>query len=618
MSGFEVAGVVLGSIPLVISTLEHYRDGLRTIQRWRKYERELQSLIRNLETERAKLQNVCEKLLVGLVPPSRIEAMVGDPMGDLWLEKDCQRKIRSRLWRSWSIFERNAECMRTAIDELMDKIGKSNDTETKVSHFYCAKGAPRLSLHSSQKIPWTDPATIARELRRASFTLNRSSYAELLATIRDGVSNLESLTTTNIELEPERKVRSRIRLLSILRDVSVSMYRAILASFRCTCNHGVSMRLAAWSADIIPSDEEEDIVRDIKFHLALSYQQGPQETSHLWEQVSVEPLPPVKPAPSPCPESRTTMSGPGAVGAKPAKRTPKMVKFSSLQSSVSSSSTTATLVQNNTVDANTTTHIATGLSGMTLTMMATSVPATPSSTPDLCGGIRKAQKRKEAHCYGMVLDKLASKTRCFNIHPYHAFQLPHNGVGSGSCKMISLRDILNQQGGIQPLTRRDRLQLAVYTASSVLQLYETPWLPGALTSDNIFFAAWDGYPYYGHAFIMANNGVCNAANPSTIIRNSTLLALGILLIEIICGKTLDALRTPEEKSTPGSNLLSDYMTARRQLGEIYQASSNYGSAVRRCIDGDFRRHKLDLGDEDFRQEVYSGVIVLLEEDLSHT
>src|SRR4051794_4057127 len=72
MSGFEVAGVVLGSLPLVISALEHYRDGLRSIQRWRKYERELQSLVRNLETERAKLQNVCEKLLVGLVPPSRI------------------------------------------------------------------------------------------------------------------------------------------------------------------------------------------------------------------------------------------------------------------------------------------------------------------------------------------------------------------------------------------------------------------------------------------------------------------------------------------------------------------------------------------------------------------
>ena len=28
MSGFEIAGVVLGSIPLVVSALEHYTEGV--------------------------------------------------------------------------------------------------------------------------------------------------------------------------------------------------------------------------------------------------------------------------------------------------------------------------------------------------------------------------------------------------------------------------------------------------------------------------------------------------------------------------------------------------------------------------------------------------------------
>jgi hypothetical protein len=28
MSGFEIAGVVLGSIPLIVSALEHYSDGV--------------------------------------------------------------------------------------------------------------------------------------------------------------------------------------------------------------------------------------------------------------------------------------------------------------------------------------------------------------------------------------------------------------------------------------------------------------------------------------------------------------------------------------------------------------------------------------------------------------
>jgi len=123
MSGFEIAGVVLGSIPLVISLLEHYQGGLRTIQRLRKYDRELQSLIRNLRTEQAKLQNVCEKLLEGLVPLSRIDEMVENPFGDLWSDEEIQKKIRARLWRSWGVFEQTAIDMNAAIEEMMERLG---------------------------------------------------------------------------------------------------------------------------------------------------------------------------------------------------------------------------------------------------------------------------------------------------------------------------------------------------------------------------------------------------------------------------------------------------------------------------------------------------------------
>jgi len=190
----------------------------------------------------------------------------------------------------------------------------------------------------------------------------------------------------------------------------------------------------------------------------------------------------------------------------------------------------------------------------------------------------------------------------------------------GACQMISLKDILGKQTDLNPLTYRDRLQLAVYTAASVLQLYDTPWMPNAPTSAHVFFPVWEGCPQYSYAFIVASGrSEPNAVKPPPVIRNPTLLALGVLLIEIIRGQTIDTLRSPDEKITYGlSTFLSDYITARRLLAEIYQASSNYGSAVRRCIDGEFPREILDLDNADFRQEVYAGVVALLEEDLSHT
>lgn len=110
---------------------------------------------------------------------------------------------------------------------------------------------------------------------------------------------------------------------------------------------------------------------------------------------------------------------------------------------------------------------------------------------------------------------------------------------------------------------------------------------------------------------------------TSLIRNPILLALGALLIELQKNRTLDSMRLPDECFTAGQketqNLLSDYMTAKRLLNEVYQSSSNYGSAVRRCLDCEFGTGRgngtLDLEDEEFRQEVYGGVIALLEEDL---
>ncbi|KAK0744889.1 hypothetical protein B0T21DRAFT_94730 [Apiosordaria backusii] len=81
MSGFEVAGIVLGSVPIVVSALQLYVKGASTINRLRFATKELKSLTRNLQTEHIKLQNVYEKLLADIVPESQIEAMINNPFG---------------------------------------------------------------------------------------------------------------------------------------------------------------------------------------------------------------------------------------------------------------------------------------------------------------------------------------------------------------------------------------------------------------------------------------------------------------------------------------------------------------------------------------------------------
>jgi hypothetical protein len=122
MSGFEVAGIVLGSIPIVVSALQCYMNGLGTLQNFRSYKRTLKSLILTLKTEHVNLQNICEKLLTGIAPQTRIEEMIRDPFGDLWREEEILNKLRLRLWSSLQVFDDRVQDMREAIEEMMEKL----------------------------------------------------------------------------------------------------------------------------------------------------------------------------------------------------------------------------------------------------------------------------------------------------------------------------------------------------------------------------------------------------------------------------------------------------------------------------------------------------------------
>ncbi|KAM5370063.1 hypothetical protein ACJA88_010133 [Fusarium oxysporum] len=169
MSGLEVAGIVLSSIPLLIIALEKYTEGLSTLHRWRKYKRELQSLIRNPETERIKLQNFCEKLLLDLVPHYDIEALIDNPMGDLWREEERLKKVQFRLGKGFKVFQDTANDLRATLCD----IGRLIDSQGE---------------------------GMFPGLKRAVFTLSRSQYAGILTDIRDSVSNLENLTNHHLSL----------------------------------------------------------------------------------------------------------------------------------------------------------------------------------------------------------------------------------------------------------------------------------------------------------------------------------------------------------------------------------------------------------------------------------
>ncbi|KAH6623813.1 hypothetical protein F5144DRAFT_519275, partial [Chaetomium tenue] len=213
MSGFEVAGVVLGVLPLAVKAAKAYMDILSSMK---DAKRNLKALVHDLETEQIRLETTCEVLLDGIVPHSLIDRPVRAPLGPEWALYSDQ--LRLRLWTTSTKFEEQVSQMLGAVKELQAKLCMEADGSV------CS--LPKL----------TDRVAILRELRRgASFSLKKKDYEEILTRIKTANSILHDLTGQNCGLETSRKHRSQARLVALLRSLTRSIFKGLYSASTSCC-----------------------------------------------------------------------------------------------------------------------------------------------------------------------------------------------------------------------------------------------------------------------------------------------------------------------------------------------------------------------------------------------
>jgi hypothetical protein len=156
------------------------------------------------------------------------------------------------------------------------------------------------------------------------------------------------------------------------------------------------------------------------------------------------------------------------------------------------------------------------------------------------------------------------------------------------------------------------------------QLHGTPWI-STTPHTNFFLVQLNGISLYRDAFVLKRlpeppSPIQGAALMSPA-RNPALLALGIILIELTLGQTMDAVLSPQDGVAAGdaeSSLLEGYETAMRLLDKIgMMGGSNYGNAVPRCMRCHFCQASTSLEDEAMQKEVFTGVAGLLQKDLEN-
>ena len=175
-------------------------------------------------------------------------------------------------------------------------------------------------------------------------------------------------------------------------------------------------------------------------------------------------------------------------------------------------------------------------------------------------------------------------------------------------------------------TRRDRLQVAVTLASSVLELSGTPWLSPFWTSSDIYFrgdgseltAARLSYPYLPwRNCIFQEVTVSSTISRSDIKisnRNEVIVALGLILVELCFGNTLLGMRMPEDDASDEWGVRMN--TAYRLLDSVYdEMGGDYGDAVRRCLHQPFDERDMSLENGRIQEQVFDDIFTPLAEDL---
>ncbi|PKY04299.1 hypothetical protein P168DRAFT_155748 [Aspergillus campestris IBT 28561] len=262
------------------------------------------------------------------------------------------------------------------------------------------------------------------------------------------------------------------------------------------------------------------------------------------------------------------------------------------------------------------------------------LPASDTPSPkrpinSLCGAFLEAH---ETTVLGFLLDTDASG-KSSQVHLSSAQR-----TLSSPLQLISLRSLLTTQSMRQlKLSRKQRLGLAAAMAWAVLYLGESPWLAETWQKDHVQFMLDNSSSqlellsdtpcischFHNSGLSCATGGELggdNAPNDDPLqeplqyklVRNRTLFALGIFLVEVGFNRSFEELREQVLLDDGKQwSILEDYQLAIELADELHlDAGPEYGDAIKRCLRCEFPGRDITkhFYYAQFRQEFFNGVV----------
>jgi hypothetical protein len=138
MSGFEVVGVVLGALPLIISAFEHGQSLAKKFNRLADFSSENLKVLNDIKDEELMYRLQLQTLLAPLVregdlTKDRLEILLLGPRCDAWQDADLDAALKRRLGEAYDRYIGNVEEIQTLAWRLLEPLARSSAFRAQMS-----------------------------------------------------------------------------------------------------------------------------------------------------------------------------------------------------------------------------------------------------------------------------------------------------------------------------------------------------------------------------------------------------------------------------------------------------------------------------------------------------
>lgn len=591
MSGIEVAGLIFGAFPLIISAMEHGRTVVKVGRLHRRMREEYNNCRSDVKYYQMWYDRNLRTLLQSIVhEQDEVDRLLADPGGASWKEGELQKLLEDRLQDSYSVYVNIMQRLNETMVGLREEL--CVDSASIQSQLVVTKTTQRSTSPSSISSTFSK-LTIAKsrvdyEAFRIKFSLNETGRKELFGQLEECNTRLEKLLALSDKAPgpiqdtaaaSNKQISKMQSVFKQARKKSNALYRAIQDSWKCQCqeHHYANLRL------------EHRLASDkMSFQMILnSDAPSPKEDHWEWEGVCCNQL------------SQGCSCSEGLALAPPSH------SASLAAPSHSAVSLPLPLKPNPPVRS---TSDVTGKPLMKkaprkVVIQAPGPPAALTSpNVELCQ--RLGKRTKADTCLGTI----THDDETYHISPRTSSQ----------AEELTLGEILS---GADRLTRRRRYFIALLLASSITQLQTTPWLSNAITKDDVLFyssssaggARGEAIETYEQPYI--RRGFLSSEAPSPAVQSPgelDLSLLGIILLELCFGQRLED--QPARKKYPDMSgeekHMFDLVVAMTWAKSVRdEGGPDYAAAVQWCFSGGGRYNT--QSSDSWRSDMIKNVVVPL-------